>query len=79
MEIKNYAPVIIPTLCRDVHFKRCLESLEKCTAAEYTDVYVGLDYPAIEKHVEGWKKIDGYLNPKNTEEYATAIRAFQNG
>lgn len=60
----QYAPVIIPTLNRYEHFKRCLESLEKCTGADKTDVYVGLDYPPSEKYVEGWKKIDEYLKGK---------------
>ena len=64
MENKRYAPVIIPTLNRYEHFKRCLESLEKCTGAEHTDVYVALDYPPSEKYVDGWKKIDAYLAEK---------------
>lgn len=64
MEIKQYAPVIIPTLNRHVHFKRCLESLECCTWADKTDVYVALDYPPSEKYVEGWKLNDAYLHEK---------------
>lgn len=64
MEIMTYAPVVITTLNRYEHFKRCLESLERCTGAEHTDVYVGLDYPPSEKYVEGWKKIDTYLKEK---------------
>lgn len=60
----QYAPVIIPTLNRYEHFKRCLESLERCTGANKTEVYVGLDYPPAEKYVEGWKKIDEYLKEK---------------
>lgn len=63
-EIKTFAPVIIPTLNRFDHFKRCLESLERCTDADKTDVYVGLDYPPSEHYVEGWKKIDEYLYEK---------------
>ena len=51
MEINHYAPVIIVTLNRYEHFKRCLDSLEKCTGANKTDVYVGLDYPPSEKYV----------------------------
>ena len=66
MVISHYAPVVIPTLNRYEHFKRCLESLERCTGAEYTDVYVGLDYPPSDKYVEGWKKIDEYLKWKET-------------
>ncbi|MCK8622336.1 hypothetical protein [Prevotella sp. E13-27] len=63
-EVQKYAPVYIPTLNRFEHFKRCLESLERCTDADKTDVYVGLDYPPSEKYVEGWKKIDKYLSEK---------------
>ena len=62
--ITSYAPVVIPTLNRYEHFKRCLESLERCTGAEHTDVYVGLDYPPSEKYIEGWKKIDAFLAEK---------------
>lgn len=64
IKITNYAPVVIPTLNRYEHFKRCLESLEYCTGADRTDVYIGLDYPPSEKYVEGWKKIDAYLTEK---------------
>ena len=64
MKIVNYAPVIIPTLNRYEHFKRCLESLEHCTGANKTDIYVGLDYPPSEKYVDGWEKIDRYLVDK---------------
>lgn len=64
MEIKQYAPVIIPTLNRYGHFKRCIDSLERCTGADKTDVYVGLDYPPSEKYVEGWEKIDAFLAEK---------------
>lgn len=60
----KYAPVIIPTLNRFEHFKHCLESLESCTGAEFTDVYVALDYPPSEKYVEGWKKNNEYLRIK---------------
>lgn len=63
-EITQYAPVVIPTLNRYEHFKRCLESLERCTWAEHTDVYVALDYPPSEKYVNGWKKIDAFLHEK---------------
>lgn len=60
----KYAPVLIPTLNRYEHFKRCLESLEKCTGADKTEVYIGLDYPPSEKYIDGWRKIDQYLKYK---------------
>ena len=62
-----YAPVIIPTLCRYEHFVRCVESLRKNTWAQYTDVYIGLDYPAKESHREGYEKIKDYLKQNFTE------------
>lgn len=64
MEITDFAPVLIPTLNRYEHFKRCLESLERCKWADKTVVYVALDYPPSEKYVEGWKKNDEYLHVK---------------
>lgn len=67
MQIEKYAPVLIPTLNRYEHFKRCLESLEQCTGAEKTEVYVGLDYPPTEKYRKGWEKIDLYLKTKEKD------------
>lgn len=59
--IKTYAPVIITTLCRYEHFKRCVESLSRCTGAEYTELYIGLDYPTQKSHENGYHKIDKYI------------------
>lgn len=56
-----FAPVIIPTLCRYDHFKKCIESLARCTWAESTDVFIGVDYPAKESHWEGYNKICAFL------------------
>lgn len=64
MQIEKYAPVVIPTLNRYKHFKRCLESLEHCTGADKTDVYVGLDFPPSKKYKAGWEEIDSYLHEK---------------
>lgn len=61
MEISQFAPVMIPTLNRYVHFKRCVGSLSRCTHAEKTDLYIALDYPAKEEHWEGYNKIKEYL------------------
>ena len=52
---------------RNVHFERCLESLERCSGADQTEVYVALDYPPSEKYKEGWKKIDDYLRLKESQ------------
>lgn len=64
MEKQSFAPVLIPTLNRFEHLKRCIESLERCSGAENTDVFVALDYPPTKKYVDGWKKTDAYLKEK---------------
>lgn len=58
---EKFAPVMIPTLCRYEHFRRCVESLAKNKISSKTDLYVGLDYPLKEEHVEGYNKIKAYL------------------
>lgn len=61
-ENTTYAPVLIPTLCRFEHFKRCVESLMECSGAEMTDVFIALDYPAREQHWNGYNEICNYLD-----------------
>lgn len=51
----NYAPIIIPTLNRNEHFRKCLESLEKCSGAENSEVFVALDFPPSDKYIDGWE------------------------
>jgi len=60
--MKYFAPVLIPTLNRYTHFKRCVESLSFCTLADKTDLYIALDYPSKEEHENGYNKIVKYLN-----------------
>jgi len=57
----TYYPVVIYTLNRYEHFRRCVESLAKNTHAEKTELVIGLDYPPAEKYVEGYRKIKEYL------------------
>lgn len=77
MDTQIYAPVIIPTLCRYDHFKGCVESLEKCTGAEKTDVYIGIDFPPVEKYVEGWKKICKYVENKKHNNCFKSFNIFK--
>lgn len=58
---KQYSAIIIPTLCRSKHLKKCLDSLQKCTHADKTDVFIGLDYPLRESHWPGYREICDYL------------------
>ncbi len=56
-----YYPIIIPTLNRFIHLKRCISSLALCSGSEFTELIIGLDYPSEEKHTEGHKNIKKYL------------------
>ena len=49
--------VIVPTLCRHEHLKKCLDSLMKNPWARYVDLYIGLDYPASDAHWPGYREI----------------------
>lgn len=61
MEKYGHAPIIIPTLNRYTHLKRCVESLSKCIGANETVLIISVDFPPSEKYVEGFKKIKAYL------------------
>lgn len=58
----NYAPILILTLNRYTHLKRCVESLAKCTYADKTDLFIALDYPLKEEHWNGYRKIKEYVS-----------------
>lgn len=49
--------ILIPTLCRDKHLEKCLESLKKNPWARYVDLYVGVDYPTKDSHWPGYCSI----------------------
>lgn len=76
--IKSCAPVVIPTLCRDEHFRRCIGSLAKCALADQTELVIGLDYPAKESHNEGYGKIKEYLPSITGFAKVTILEATKN-
>lgn len=53
----QYAPILIPTLNRDGHLKRCLDSLAANSLAGETEIYISVDYPPADKYREGYKKV----------------------
>lgn len=57
-----FSPVIIPTLNRIEHFKKCIESLARCKHANKTELIIGLDYPSAEKYIMGYNSIKQYIN-----------------
>lgn len=56
-----YAPVVIPTLNRDWHLKKCLDSLAANSVAGNTDIYISVDYPPSEKYAVGYEKVKDLL------------------
>jgi len=78
MEISQFAPVLIPTLNRYVHLRRCVESLSRCTHADKTDLYIALDYPANDSHWEGYNKIKDYLNEISVFKSVNIIKRDKN-
>ena len=61
MGIETYAPIVIVTLNRINHLKRCITSLQVNTGAKNSDLFIALDYPPTAKYVEGYKKVCDYL------------------
>lgn len=61
MDFETIAPIIIPTLNRYDHFKKCVESLAKCSLSDKTELVIGLDYPPSPRYEEGWKQIKEYI------------------
>jgi len=60
-ENEKFCPVLISTLCRHEHFKVSIEALKRCTHAKDTDLFIALDYPFKDSHVEGYNKIKDYI------------------
>lgn len=61
------APVIIPTMCRDQHFIRLIESLKKNSWAKDTDIYISVDFPPNDSYLDGYKKILEFLKAEFLE------------
>lgn len=55
-----YAPIVIVTYNRFSHFVRCVESLRRCTGAENSELFVGIDYPLKEDHRKAHDEICDY-------------------
>ncbi len=60
-DLNNYkyisTAVLVPTLCRNKHLEKCLNSLMKNPWAQYVDLYIGLDYPTKDSHWPGYREI----------------------
>lgn len=72
-----YAPVVIGTLSRFEHFKRCIKSLEDNSWAKFTEIYISVDYPPENKYIEGNNAIIEFLKKHKMNFYKTNI-IYQN-
>lgn len=57
----KYAPIIIPTLNRVLHLKRCINSLLLNKEAILTDLYISVDYPPNKKYINGYAEVKRYV------------------
>ena len=71
------APIIIPTLNRYEHLRRCIESLGKNTLANETEIYISLDYPPSDKYIEGYNKVYQYLKSNSIDGFKEVHIFFQ--
>lgn len=71
-----YAPILITTLNRYECLRRCIESLQKNSWADKTELFISVDYPPTDKYVDGYNKIKKYLN-KNIEGFKKVHVYFQ--
>lgn len=55
------APVVILTLNRCEHLKKCIQSLQKNSLAVQTEIYISVDFPPAEKYKEGYDRVKEYL------------------
>ena len=78
MEIKKFAPVLIPTLNRYEHFRCCVESFARCTYADKSELVIGLDYPPAEKYRDGYEKIKNYVDTITGFKKVTILRTDHN-
>lgn len=77
-ETLRYSPVVIPTLNRFTHLKRCIESLANCSGADKTILIIGLDYPPGQKYYDGYFKIKDFLPKVTGFQNVVVINAKEN-
>ncbi len=56
------SPVVIPTLNRYEHLKKCIDSLRNNSLAKDTELYISVDYPPSEKYRIGYDAVLQYLS-----------------
>ncbi|MCR4661444.1 MAG: glycosyltransferase [Clostridia bacterium] len=57
----DYAPILVPTLNRYEQLEKCVYSLSLNYEAQFTDLFIALDYPPSKKYYAGYKKVCDYV------------------
>ena len=78
MEKYVYYPITVTTLNRHEHFRRLVESLQRNTDADKTELVIGLDYPPSEKYREGYEKNRDYIPTISGFKKVTVFRTNHN-
>src|SRR3989344_4125876 len=74
----NLAPILIPTLNRYGHIKRCLDSLAQNTHAQESLLYIALDAPTKKEHEDGYNKIIEHLDQVSSFKEVIIIKRDRN-
>lgn len=75
--IMNCATIIIPTLNRAIHLKRCLDSLAKNGWAKYSPILISVDYPPSDKYEQGYGEVISMLKTYDFSYFKTAKVFYQ--
>lgn len=73
----EYAPIIIPTLNRNKHLKRCVESLAKCKLANQTELFISVDYPPSAKYQKGYLEVCDFLSSFDFSSFKNTCITYQ--
>ncbi len=53
--------ILIPTLNRITHLKKCIESLKRNTYSGYADLYISVDHPPGERYKKGYEEVKEFV------------------
>lgn len=70
-------PVVIPTLNRVNHLKRCLVSLMKNKGVSDTEIYISVDFPPSEKYQKGYEEVCQLLSTIDLSVFKNATIIYQ--
>lgn len=64
-KITTYAPIMVSVYNREIHFRKCIESLRECFHAEQSHLFVAIDAPYRKEDIEANSRIVEYCKTIN--------------